>query len=75
MGSISEIKKKNKKINGVKIDVNTEQTFKKAHLAGGGTPTPDAINTAWNNISTSAKNAYNSLTKSNLNTHKNDIVT
>ena len=50
-------------------------TFKKAHLAGGGTPTPDAINTAWNNISTSAKNAYNSLTKSNLNTHKNDIVT
>jgi hypothetical protein len=50
-------------------------TFKKAHLAGGGTPTPDAINTAWNNISTSAKNTYNSLTRSNLNTHKNDIVT
>ena len=30
--AITESKKRNKKINGVKIDVNTEQTFKKAHL-------------------------------------------
>ena len=30
--AITESKKINKKINGVKIDVNTEQTFKKAHL-------------------------------------------
>ena len=30
--AITENKKKNKKINGVKIDINTEQTFKKAHL-------------------------------------------
>ncbi len=30
--AITESKKSNKKINGVKIDVNTEQTFKKAHL-------------------------------------------
>ena len=29
--AITESKKRNKKINGVKIDVNTEQTFKKAH--------------------------------------------
>ena len=50
-------------------------TFKKAHLQAGGPPVPDAINEAWNNISTSAKNTYNSLTRSNLNTHKNDIVT
>ena len=50
-------------------------TFKKAHLQAGGAPVPDAINEAWNSISTSAKNTYNSLTRSNLNTHKNDIVT
>ena len=30
--AITESKKKNKKINGVKIDINNEQTFKKAHL-------------------------------------------
>mgnify|MGYP001396973523 FL=1 len=30
--AITESKKRNKKINGVKIDVNTEQTFKKANL-------------------------------------------
>ena len=30
--AITESKKSNKKINGVKIDVNTKQTFKKAHL-------------------------------------------
>jgi 4-hydroxy-tetrahydrodipicolinate reductase len=30
--AITESKKRNKKINGVKIDVNTEQTFKKVHL-------------------------------------------
>ena len=30
--AITESKKRNQKINGVKIDVNNEQTFKKAHL-------------------------------------------
>ena len=30
--AITESKKRDKKINGVKIDINTEQTFKKAHL-------------------------------------------
>ena len=30
--AITESKRRNKKINGVKIDVNNEQTFKNAHL-------------------------------------------
>tara|TARA_Y100000589_G_scaffold107720_1_gene102330 strand:+ start:181 stop:1542 length:1362 start_codon:yes stop_codon:yes gene_type:complete len=58
------------------LDALTKSTtFKKAHLQGGGTPNPDAITTAWNNLSSAAKDGFNSVTKSNLNTHKNDIVT
>ena len=48
------------------LDNSTKATvFKKQHQNDKGEATNDAITTAWNNISTSAK-AYNNITKSNL---------
>tara|TARA_B100000927_G_scaffold74362_1_gene59247 strand:- start:169 stop:1536 length:1368 start_codon:yes stop_codon:yes gene_type:complete len=54
-------------------DLTKATTFKKAHINNGGIPTPDAINTAWNNLSSNVKSALNSDTSSNLKSHNQNF--
>ena len=46
-------------------------TFKKSHLANGGSANVDSINSAWNKMTSAAKDAFKSDTKDNAQTHGN----
>lgn len=54
-------------------DLTKTTTFLKQHINTGGSPVPDAINTAYNNLSSSAKDALRSTTTSNLKTHNQNF--
>lgn len=66
LGSISTFLASNP---GALDNLTKSTTFKKQHLRDGGAASPNAITTAWNNISSGAKSAYNNLTNQNLKTH------
>ena len=66
LGSISTFLASNP---GALDNLTKSTTFKKQHLRDGGAASPNAITTAWNNISSGAKSAYNNLTSQNLKTH------
>ena len=66
LGSISTFLASNP---GALDNLTKATVFKKQHLNDKGEATPNAITTAWNNISSSAKTAYNNITKNNLQTH------
>ena len=66
LGSISTFLASNP---GALDNLTKATVFKKQHLNDKGEASPNAITTAWNNISSSAKTAYNNITKNNLQTH------
>ena len=66
-GSLSSVTSLVNNNPGVLDALTKSEGFKKAHLAAGGDANPDAITSAWNSATSAAKDAYNAVTKGNLN--------
>ena len=66
-GSLSSVTSLVNSNPGILDSITKAEGFKKAHLAAGGSPDPNAITTAWNSATSKAKEAFNNITKGNLN--------
>ena len=66
-GSLSSVTSLVNNNPGILDSITKAEGFKKAHLAAGGSPDPNAITTAWNSATSKAKAAFNNITKGNLN--------